>query len=34
MNISKEVKFVKAKDPIVVAPIVEKAKVEKKKECG
>ena len=31
MNISKEVKFVKAKEPVVVAPIVEKAKVEKKK---
>ena len=31
MNISKEMKFVKAKEPIVVAPTVEKAKVEKKK---
>ena len=31
VNISKEVKFVKAKEPVVVAPIVEKAKVEKKK---
>ena len=31
MNISKEVKFVKAKEPIVVAPTVEKANVEKKK---
>ena len=31
MNISKEVKFVKAKVPVVVAPTVEKAKVEKKK---
>ena len=31
MNISKEVKFVKAKEPVVVAPTVEKAKVEKKK---
>ena len=31
MNISKEVKFVKAKDPVVVTPIVEKANVEKKK---
>ena len=31
MNISKELKFVKAKEPVVVAPIVEKAKVEKKK---
>ena len=26
MNISKEVKFVKAKEPVVVAPTVEKAK--------
>ena len=31
MNISKEVKFVKTKEPIVVAPTVEKANVEKKK---
>ena len=31
MNISKEVKFVKAKEPIVIASIVEKANVEKKK---
>ena len=31
VNISKEVKFVKAKEPVVVAPTVEKAKVEKKK---
>ena len=31
MNISKEVKLVKAKEPVVVAPTVEKAKVEKKK---
>ena len=31
MNIFKEVKFVKAKEPVVVAPTVEKAKVEKKK---
>ena len=31
VNISKEVKFVKAKELIVVAPTVEKAKVEKKK---
>ena len=31
MNISKEVKFVKAKEPIVVASTVEKANVEKKK---
>ena len=31
MNISKELKFVKAKEPIVVAHTVEKANVEKKK---
>ena len=31
MNISKEVNFVKAKEPVVVAPTVEKAKVENKK---
>ena len=31
MNISKEVKFVKAKEPVVVAPTVERANVEKKK---
>ena len=31
MNISKEVKFVKAKELVVVSPTVEKAKVEKKK---
>ena len=31
VNISKEVKFVKTKEPIVVAPTVENAKVEKKK---
>ena len=31
VNISKEVKFVKAKELVVVAPTVEKAKVEKKK---
>ena len=31
MNISKEVKFVKAKESVVVALTVEKAKVEKKK---
>ena len=31
MNISKEVKFMKAKELVVVAPTVEKAKVEKKK---
>ena len=34
MNISKEVKFVKAKESVVVAPIVEKAKVEKKKNAA
>ena len=34
MNISKEVKFVKAKGLIVVALIVEKAKVEKKKNVA
>ena len=31
MNISKEVKFVKAKEPIVVASTAEKKNVEKKK---
>ena len=31
VNISREVKFVKAKEPVVVAPTVEKANVEKKK---
>ena len=31
LNISKEVKFVKAKEPVEVAPTVEKANVEKKK---
>ena len=31
MNISKEVKFVKAEEPVVVAPSVEKTKGEKKK---
>ena len=31
VNISKEVKFVKAKEPVVVAPTVEKVNVEKKK---
>ena len=31
MNIPKEVKFVEAKELIVVAPTIEKAKVEKKK---
>ena len=30
MNISKEVKFAKAKESVVVAPTVEKANVEKK----
>ena len=30
MNISKEVKFVKAKEPVIVAPTKEKANVEKK----
>ena len=34
MNISKEVKFVKAKEPVVVAPIVEKTKCEKKKNVA
>ena len=34
MNISKEVKFVKAKEPIVVAPIVEKTKGKKKKNVA
>ena len=34
MNISKEVKFVKAKEQIVVAPIVEKTKGEKKKNLA
>ena len=34
VNISKEVKFVKAKEPIVVAPSVKKAKVEKKKNVA
>ena len=34
VNISKEVKFVKAKDPVVVAPTVEKANVEKKKNVA
>ena len=32
MNISKEVKFVKAKESVVVAAIVEKTKGEKKKD--
>ena len=34
MNISEEVKFVKAKEPVVVAPTMEKAKVEKKKNVA
>ena len=34
MNISKEVKFMKVKKPVVVAPTVEKAKVEKKKNAA
>ena len=34
MNISKEVKFVKAKEPVVVAPTVENVKVEKKKNVA
>ena len=34
VNISKEVKFVKAKEPVVVAPTMEKAKVEKKKNVA
>ena len=34
VNISKEVKFVKAKGLVVVAPTVEKAKVEKKKNVA
>ena len=34
MNISKEVKFVKAKESVVVALTVEKAKVEKKKNMA
>ena len=34
MNISKEVKFVKAKEPVVVAPIVEKTKGKKKKNVA
>ena len=31
VNISKEVKFVKAKEPVVVVPTVEKANIEKEK---
>ena len=34
VNISKEVKFVKAKEPVVVAPIMEKTKGEKKKNVA
>ena len=34
VNISKEVKFVKAKEPVIVAPNVEKEKVEKKKNAA
>ena len=34
VNISKEVKFVKAKEPCVVAPTMEKVKVEKKKNVA
>ena len=34
MNIFKKVKFVKAKEPIVVTPNVEKPKVEKKKNVA
>ena len=34
MNISKEVKFVKAKEPVVVTPTVEMTKVEKKKNVA
>ena len=34
MNISKEVKFVKAKEPVVVAPTVENARFEKKKNMA
>ena len=34
MNISKEVKFIKAKEPVVVVPIIEKANVEKKKNMA
>ena len=34
VTISKEVKFVKAKEPVVVSPTVEKAKVEKKKNVA
>ena len=34
MNISKEIKFVKAKEPIVITPTVEMTKVEKKKSVA
>ena len=34
MNISEEVKFAKAKKPVIVAPIVEKIKGEKKKNVA
>ena len=34
MNISKEVKFMKAKELVIVGPTVEKAKVEKKKNVA
>ena len=34
INVSKEVKFVKAKEPIVVTPIVDKVKEEKKKNVA
>ena len=34
VNISKEVKFVKAKEPVIVAPIIEKTKGEKKKNVA
>ena len=34
MNISKEVKFVKAKESVVIAPIVEETKGEKKKNVA
>ena len=34
MNISKEVKFVKAKERVVVAPTMEMAKVKKKKNVA
>ena len=34
VNVSKKVKFVKGKEPVVVAPTVEKAEVEKKKNMA